>query len=337
MPTPPSQRPAGLTRREALSAAPATAAALWLTACSRRASPSAAIEPPASPTASAAPADDAHRSRRASARAPLVYLPHGGGPWPFLDEPFGDPAENERLAAYLRALASLPPSPPRALLVVSAHWEAPVATVTTSARPPLLYDYYGFPPEAYRVTWPAPGAPEVAARVRALLDAAGLPSATDERRGLDHGVFVPLKLAYPDAAVPTLQLSLLAGLDPSAHLALGRALAPLRDEGVFILGSGMSYHNMAGFRGALSGRARPAAPLGAEFDAWLRETAALTRPERESRLARWTSAPGARASHPREEHLLPLMVLAGAAGDDAGATAWSDTLMGARVSALQFG
>ena len=151
------------------------------------------------------------------------------------------PISEPLAAAYLRAVAHVPATPPKALLVVSAHWEEPVPTVMTSAAPPMLYDYYGFPPEAYRITWPAPGHPEVAvARKPALLGAAGIESGANAERGFDHGTFVPLKLAYPEADVPTVQLSLKQGLDPEEHLAMGRALAPLRDEGVFIVGSGMS-------------------------------------------------------------------------------------------------
>jgi aromatic ring-opening dioxygenase catalytic subunit (LigB family) len=216
-------------------------------------------------------------------------------------------------------------------LVISAHWEAPVPTVMTSARPPMLYDYYGFPPESYTLQWPAPGEPALAARVRALLGAAGIESAEDARRGFDHGTFVPLKLAYPDADVPTVQLSLQRGLDPARHLAIGRALAPLREEGVFLVGSGMSYHNMGGF-----GDPR-ALSVSETFDAWLRDTTARDPRDRDARLTAWASAPAARGAHPREEHLLPLMVIAGAAGDDVGRASFGGKIMGVRLSAHQFG
>jgi aromatic ring-opening dioxygenase catalytic subunit (LigB family) len=265
------------------------------------------------------------------ARMPVVYLPHGGGPWPFVDG-LGEPDVLERLAAYIRSLPALPTEPPSALLVISAHWEEAVPTVMTAERPPLLFDYYGFPAETYKLTWPAPGDAKLASRVQQLLDAAGIPSATDAARGFDHGTFVPLKLAYPDADVPTVQLSLKQGLDPAEHLAIGRALAPLRDEGVYILGSGMSYHNMRGFGGGGTGSADSVA-----FDRWLGETMSLPRAERDQRLITWAGAPAARSSHPREEHLLPVMVVAGAAGEDRGKTAYQDTLMGVRVSGYQFG
>jgi aromatic ring-opening dioxygenase catalytic subunit (LigB family) len=201
----------------------------------------------------------------------------------------------------------------------------------TAARPPLLFDYYGFPPETYQLTWPAPGAPALAARVQELLRTAGIASAADAQRGFDHGTFVPLKLVYPDADVPTVQLSLKAGLDPAEHLALGRALAPLRDEGVFIVGSGMSYHNMRGFRD-------PRLRADAEtFDAWLREAATSAPDARDAKLTAWAQAPSARAAHPREEHLVPLMVIAGAAGADRGTVAWNGTFAGMRLSAYHYG
>jgi aromatic ring-opening dioxygenase catalytic subunit (LigB family) len=265
-----------------------------------------------------------------SQRMPVVYVPHGGGPWPWVDVGFGDPEEVDALATYLRSIRAVPKSPPRAVIAVSAHWEEPVPTVMTAERPPMLYDYYGFPPESYRITWPAPGHPQVAARVRELLGAAGFPTAEDPKRGFDHGTFVPLKLAYPDADVPTVQLSLKRGLDPEEHLAMGRALAPLRDEGVFIVCSGMTFHNLRAFH-------PQSRPVSEAFDAWLRETGMAAPHERDRRLAQWTTAPSARAAHPREEHLVPMMVAAGAAGTDRGRVAYTGTLVRLRLSAYHFG
>lgn len=262
-------------------------------------------------------------------RMPVVFVPHGGGPWPFVE--MGFPREDvERLAGYLRSVQSVPPRPPRALLVVSAHWEEPVPTVMTSERPPILYDYYGFPPESYTITWPAPGAPELASRVQQLLAHAGIANAADPERGYDHGTFIPLKLTYPDANVPAMQLSLKRGLDPAEHIALGRALQPLRDEDVFIIGSGMTFHNLRVFRDPR------AVPMAEQFDAWLRETMALDADSRNHRLVEWESAPAARAAHPREEHLIPLMVASGAAGDDRASVAFNDTFAGLRLSAFHF-
>ena len=265
-----------------------------------------------------------------NARMPVAFLPHGGGPWPFVD--LGFPKhELEDMAAYLRSVAQLPKTPPRALLVISAHWEAPVPTVMTSPAPPLLYDYDGFPPEAYRVRWPAPGSPALAARVRDLLTAAGMQSAEDARRGYDHGTFVPLSLLYPGAEVPTVQLSLVAGLDPGVHLALGRALRPLRDEGVFILGSGMTFHDLRTF---FDPRAHG---ISATFDAWLQSAVTAEPASRDAHLEDWEKAPAARRAHPREEHLLPLHVVAGAAGGDRGVVSWRGTNLGHRLSGFHFG
>ena len=265
-----------------------------------------------------------------STRMPVTYLPHGGGPWPFVEMGL-DRREVDELSAYLRSVRALPRVTPKALLVISAHWEARVPTVMTAERPPMLYDYYGFPPESYAIEWPAPGEPGVASRVRQLLSAAGIESAEDGRRGFDHGTFVPLKVAYPEADVPTVQLSLQRGLDPATHLAIGRALAPLRDEGVFIVGSGMSYHNMGGFGD------RRALPVSESFDAWLRDTTRRDPADRAARLLAWASAPSARDAHPREEHLTPLMVVAGAAGEDVGRTSYNGKIMGVRLSAHDFG
>lgn len=262
-------------------------------------------------------------------RMPTVFLPHGGGPWPFVD--LGLPeAEKRELTEYLQALPH-GVARPTALLVISAHWEERVPTLMTSAAPPMLYDYYNFPPASYQIQWPAPGAPAVAARVAALLRGAGFEPGEDAQRGFDHGTFVPLKLAFPEADVPVVQLSLVKGLDPAQHYAIGRALAPLRDEGVLIIGSGMTFHNMRAF-------GHPQALAVSEaFDAWLRETVAAPPADRERRLCDWASAPQARTCHPREEHLLPLMVVAGAAGDDVGRTPYNGKMLGVRLSAHHFG
>ena len=262
------------------------------------------------------------------ARLPTVFLPHGGGPWPFVEMGL-DRAEVADLTRYLQSVARL--TTPKAILSVSAHWEAPVPTVMTAEHPPLYFDYYGFPEASYRLTWPAPGSPAVAQRVRELLTRAGIPSAADASRGFDHGTFVPFKVAWPEAAIPVVQLSLQEGLDPARHLAIGAALAPLRDEGVLIVGSGMTFHNLRAFRD-------PRSPAIAEaFDAWLRAAATDAPAARRQRLTAWAEAPAARLSHPREEHLIPLMVAAGAAGEDPGRLAWNGTFMSLRLSAYHYG
>ncbi|MEI9983801.1 MAG: class III extradiol ring-cleavage dioxygenase [Aliidongia sp.] len=265
-------------------------------------------------------------------RQPSIFLPHGGGPCFFMDPPAEDPIRWVALEAYLRSLPSLLPARPDALLVVSAHWETPVPTVLTKASPGLLFDYYNFPPHTYQLTYPAPGAPELAGRVRRLLAEAGIESAEDPERDYDHGVFVPLKVAFPEAEIPILQLSLQAGLDPASHIAIGKALAPLRDENIAVIGSGLSFHNLRAL-------GDPAAQAPAQaFDRWLTQILCKTpAAEREAGLAQWHLAPGARASHPREEHLLPLMVAVGAAAGEAGHHAFSGTIWGKAVSAYHFG
>ncbi len=264
-------------------------------------------------------------------RMPTYYLPHGGGPCFFMPWTMGPADTWDRLAAWLRAWPATLPDRPRAIVVVSAHWEERRATVTTGAAPALIFDYHGFPPETYALTWPAPGDPALADRVRALLSGAGLESAGDAARGFDHGVFVPLKVAFPEAEIPTVALSLVRTLDPAAHLAIGRALAPLRDEGVLIVGSGNSYHDLRGF---LTGTGLAAST---QFDAWLAGAVAAEPRERDAAITAWRKAPAALACHPREEHLIPLHVAAGAAGDDRGEVVLRDTVLGAVVSAVRFG
>lgn len=266
-------------------------------------------------------------------RLPTYYIPHGGGPCFFMDWDYPTPNPWTELATWLSGLAASIDAAPRAVLVVSGHWESEPVALNVQARPPLLYDYYGFPEHTYRLQYPAPGAPEVAAEVRELLSAAGIPTREERRRGLDHGVFVPFKLIYPRADMPMLQLSLRQGLDPTAHLALGAALAPLRSRGVLIVGSGMSFHNL-GIRSIDNVRIPPSE----QFDAWLAQAVCDgDARERNERLARWTEAPAARFAHPREEHLMPLMVAAGAAGEDRGARVFSGRMMGWQISGFRFG
>jgi aromatic ring-opening dioxygenase catalytic subunit (LigB family) len=261
---------------------------------------------------------------------PVAFLPHGGGPVTHVE--LGMPkAEVEALARYWRAVRELPPSPPKALVVVSAHWEEPVPTVMSSPRPPMLYDYGGFPPEAYTLNWPAPGDPRLAARVREMLSNAGFTTAEDPERGFDHGTFTPLKQTYPDAEVPVVQLSLVRGLDAAQHLAMGRALAPLRDEGVFIVGSGDTFHNLREFFGG------QAWERSLKFDEWIKAAATAPADERDEKLSHWTAAPFARYCHPREDHLIPLMVIAGAAGRDVGKITWSGTFMKTQQTGFHFG
>jgi aromatic ring-opening dioxygenase catalytic subunit (LigB family) len=247
-----------------------------------------------------------------ASRMPALYIPHGGGPSFFMGG-----ARKQRYQAtedFLRSIDHLLPAKPSAILIVTAHWEADVVSFTGAAQPELIYDYYCFPPETYALQYPAPGQPALAAQAAALLQAAGLPAAMDCHYGWDHGVFIPLKVMYPQADIPVVAMSLQAGLDPALHCAMGAALHSLRDAGVLIVGAGMSYHNLANFAAA--------APASFAFHDWLDQTLAAKRDERTRLLAQWSQSPGGRASHPREEHLLPLMVASGAGSDAPARRLW---------------
>jgi aromatic ring-opening dioxygenase catalytic subunit (LigB family) len=262
-------------------------------------------------------------------KMPVYFLSHGGGPWPFVDSMRLQYARTEQA---LRALPGRLPATPTAVLVVTAHWETPEFSVSTGEHPPMLYDYGGFPANTYQVQYPAPGSPALAGRVAALLSENGIPVRQDAGRGFDHGTFVPLALIYPDANVPVVMLSIKSSYDPAEHIRVGRALQPLRDEGVLIIGSGLNYHNMRGF-------GRPESTAVAEtFDAYLNQ--AIGQPAADARdamLVDWESAPGARLAHPHEDHLLPLMVVAGAAGDDAGHQVFIETVMQIPMASYEFG
>lgn len=268
-----------------------------------------------------------------AARMPTYFIPHGGGPCFFMDwTVMGGPADTwDKTGAFLRGLLATLPERPTGIVVISGHWEEAPFTASTAAAPGMIYDYHGFPPHTYELRYPAPGAPELAERVVGLLRAAGLPARTDPQRGFDHGVFVPLLLVDPEAAIPVVPLSLKTDLDPEEHLAAGRALAALRDEGVLIVGSGMSFHNMRAFRS-------PAArEPSARFDRWLTDAVEAAPAERWRHLADWSQGDAARLAHPREEHLLPLMIAAGAAAEAPGVKTFGDTVMMADISAFRFG
>jgi aromatic ring-opening dioxygenase catalytic subunit (LigB family) len=263
-------------------------------------------------------------------RQPAIFLPHGGGPCFFMDWSWGPADTWKPTQTFLEGLAETLPEKPKALLVISGHWEEPAFTAGSGEHPGLIFDYTGFPEHTYRLTWPAPGSPELAARVTELLGATGLPAAKDPNRGYDHGVFVPLKVAFPGAEIPVATLSLASSLDPALHLAAGRALAPLRDEGILIVASGMSFHNLrAYFNPQTAERARA-------FDAWLTRAVESPATERDALLIGWRNAPFAAFSHPREEHLVPLFVAAGAGGEAPGKRVFGDEPMGAAISAYRF-
>lgn len=263
-------------------------------------------------------------------KLPTFFIPHGGGPCFFMD--WNPPDAWDNMREFLEGLIPSLPEHPKSILVITAHWEADKPTVSAHAAPDLLYDYNGFPPHTYELTWPAPGNPALAQRIRALLADAGIDSAADTKRGYDHGVFVPMKVALPNADIPTVAMSLRRDLDPAFHIELGRVLAPLRNEGVLIIGSGFSYHNLGVQMGSKGG------PKGDEtFDAWLTEILTADPDTRDANLKNWENAPDARLAHPREEHLAPVFVAAGAALNDVGTKVYDDHVMGIRASGFQFG
>lgn len=251
---------------------------------------------------------------------PTVFVSHGPPTLPFEAGPARD-----ALAGLAGAMAR-----PKTILCVSAHWETDVPTLSTAERPETIHDFTGFPEQLYALRYPAPGALALAARAGALLAAAGLPVAYEER-GLDHGAWVPLLLAFPDADIPVTQLSLQPQRGPAHHVALGRALAPLRREGVLILASGNANHNLR----ALRRSAEPPA-WAVAFDDWLADKAA--RGDADG-LARFLEeAPQARQNHPSDEHYLPLLVAAGAADGERGEPIHRGWLYGAlSMASYRFG
>ncbi|MGO1297337.1 MAG: DODA-type extradiol aromatic ring-opening family dioxygenase [Vibrio sp.] len=237
----------------------------------------------------------------------IAYISHGGGPMPLM----GDPTHQE-MVSELKALAARLPKPD-AILLISAHWEEDVPTITAATQPSLVYDYYGFPQETYQLRYPAPGEPLLAHKIYDVLQTAGIDAKLDRQRGWDHGVFVPLMLMYPEASIPVVELSLVKGLDATQHLDVGAALAAIDYDNLLVIGSGFSFHNMNAF---FAPTTEAVTAQNEAFEAWLQETCAsleLNEAQRTQRFIEWASAPGARFCQPREEHLLPLHLCYGMA------------------------
>jgi len=249
---------------------------------------------------------------------PTYALAHGGGPWPWIKDRMG--IDWEQLETALAAIPHEVEVRPAAILMVTAHWETRTFALGSHPAPGMLYDYGGFPPETYTIEYPAPGHPDTATAAAELLREAGLAAELDAERGFDHGTFVPAFVMYPDASVPVVQMSVRADFDPEAHLAAGRALAPLRDQGVLIVGSGYpSYHN-------LSAMGPAAHEHSVAFDGWLTDAiVGRTGADRSDRLRDWSGAPSARIAHRREEHFLPLLVAAGAAESEEAVAQYHET------------
>lgn len=258
---------------------------------------------------------------------PVLFTPHGGGPLPLL----GD-RHHAQLVRFLCNITSTL-NRPTAIAVISAHRESDSVTITSGAKPSLIYDYSGFPADAYHIRYPAPGAPELASRIGQLLKDNGIQARLDDQRGFDHGVYVPLKLMYPDAGIPCIQLSLVRGLDPDLHIRIGEALSALRRQNVLLIGSGFSFHNMRAF--TFSAHPEPD-PMNVAFEDWLLQTCTrsdIPETERRQSLIDWEGAPHARYCHPSEEHLLPLHVCYGVAGT-AARRVFYGTVLGKQTSAF---
>lgn len=271
--------------------------------------------------------------------SPVLFIPHGGGPLPLLEmkklesqQPGDMPHEH-----MVRFLQDITPTldKPSAILIISAHWEETIPTIASGAKPPLIYDYYGFPDEAYEIQYPAAGHPELAGKIHQLLNNHGIDAVLDDQRGFDHGMFVPLKIMYPEANIPCVQLSLVNTLDAEQHVEIGKALSSLRNENILILGSGFSFHNLRAMMTAKPGQTDD---QNTAFEDWLIDTCcnqAISESERCSRLIAWEQAPSARYCHPREEHLLPLHVCYGI-GQSVASLVFENTVIGKKASAYQW-
>ena len=263
----------------------------------------------------------------ANKKSSIVYLSHEGGPMPLMKDP-----SHLKMIEFMKELPQRIEKPDE-ILFISAHWEEKIPTVISSSSPSLLYDYYGFPEETYNLDYISPGNPELADEVLARLNDAGINSGSTSGRGLDHGVFIPLMMMYPQGDIPVTQLSLIKGLDPRKHLELGKALSPLKDRNILIVGSGFSFHNMNAFRW---GHTIVKDPDNEEFQKWLIDVCHTSYDKEESfkRLEKWESeAPHSRYCHPREEHLLPLQVCFALAEGKA-ELVFDDYILGKRATAF---
>lgn len=234
---------------------------------------------------------------------PALFVSHGAPTFPMTDAP---------ARHFLEKLGDLLPERPRAILVISAHWETGRPTVNAVAVNDTIHDFHGFARELYELTYPAPGSPDLAERVRDLLAEGGLSVAIDHQRGLDHGAWVPLRLAFPEADIPVVQLSVQPRLGPDYHYRLGQLLTPLREEGVLIVGSGSFTHDLSSFRDYAHAIDAPEPDWVTAFADWMRT--ALEKGETEALFDYRRLAPFAARNHPTEEHLLPLFVAMGAGG-----------------------
>lgn len=239
--------------------------------------------------------------------ATIVYLSHGGGPLPLL----GDP-NHAAMVSHLQSLATEIPKP-KQIIVFSAHWETDNVTITSADSHPLLYDYYGFPAESYAIKYPVAAATSLADAVTTAFQKQQMNPQQELVRGYDHGVWVPLKIMYPEADIPVVQVSLLNNLSPADHIAIGKALVSLDLSDTLVIGSGFSFHNMRAFFAPETAETKA---MNTDFEAWLQQTLLseeMSEAARSEQLSQWLKAPHAKYCHPREEHLIPLHVCYGLA------------------------
>ena len=257
----------------------------------------------------------------------VLFIPHGGGPLPLLDD-----KSHQKLVKFLTEVpATL--KQPSSILIISAHWEENNVTITSAENPALIYDYSGFAEQAYDIQYPAPGNPALAHKIYNLLQDNDIDATLDDQRGFDHGLFVPLKIMFPDASIPCVQISLVNSLDPQTHINIGKALHSLIKENILIIGSGFSFHNLRAF---FSQSGNVVDTNNEAFEHWLIDTCTnnkLSESDRETRLINWTNAPFSRYCHPREEHLLPLHVCYGVSLS-AAKLAFNDKVIGKKASAF---
>ena len=259
--------------------------------------------------------------------SPVLFIPHGAGPLPLL----GDKSHQEMIDFLKRVTSSL--VEPTAIVIISAHWEEDDVTITSGEKPSLIYDYGGFPDEAYEIKYPATGSPTLANKIYNLLRESDIEARLDKQRGFDHGLFVPLKIMFPSATIPCVQISLVRTLDPETHIRIGNALTDLRKENILIIGSGFSFHNLKAFFSQSTGKSDT---KNEAFEEWLIDTCTnddILCNDRKTKLIKWSDAPFARYCHPREEHLLPLHVCYGMS-DSAAKLVFDGNVAGKKASAF---
>lgn len=242
-----------------------------------------------------------------SHKAHIIYISHGGGPLPLMNDP-----GHLEMVKNLQHIAEVLPKPD-AIVIFSAHWESAIVEITSAAQPNLFYDYYGFPPETYKIQYPAQGHPALASEIAQCFSDHKIEHQLNDERGFDHGMFIPLTIMYPEADIPCIQVSLNRNLKPEDHINMGKALATLKQQNILFIGSGLSFHNMQAFMTPSTSETRQ---MNLEFEQWLNQTISdtnITESEREAKLNNWANAPSARYCHPREEHLLPLHICYGIA------------------------